>query len=201
MTGGARSRRVDILGEDSGIEQLASVSFDEIEKQFHRQFAVARGASSKKKQRIFFADGIGFFHLAEESCGVGELSLELRAHFSSCLITARPDARADGGDQIPRVAREMLAEFADSFFNDALDGAAPSGVENTDCTALSVSDDDGNAIGGEYGQEQSRSIGDEAVAGKWVLRDTIEMVDQVGMNLTERDKRPEFAGVHRSELS
>ena len=59
----------------------------------------------------------------------------------------------------------MLLHRTDPLFHDALEGAAPSGVECPNSSLLRVNQQDGQAIGGLDREQKSRNIGDESVAG------------------------------------
>lgn len=184
-----------MLRGDSGVEQLAAVGFDEIKEDFFGQdiFAVSGSAGGEEEQRIAFVDFVGLFGFVEEIGGVGELRFEAVADFLSDLIAAVVNAGADGSLNVSRLRSEIAAHFSYTFFNDALHGAAPAGVEDTYCMALGVDQDDGEAVGGLDREQKSRGAGDEAIAGKLMGRDADDAVDEVGMNLAQRNQGPRFA--------
>ena len=104
------------------------------------------------------------------------------------LVTAASDPRADGGDNFLRARAEKHAHAADGFFSDAFQGAAPAGMNRGDDAVVGVGQQNGNAIGGLHGDEQSGSRGDERVALQNVRRHDFDNVNDVGMNLAESDE-------------
>ena len=81
---------------------------------------------------------------------------------------------------------------ADAGFNDALDGAAPTGVEGGDDAALAIGNQHGNAIGGLDGEEEAGVVGELSVGlararAGCVGVDGVD--DAVGMELAESDQR------------
>src|SRR5512142_2196602 len=103
------------------------------------------GASGQKQKRIAFADFIGFFRGAEQFVGIGELAVEFIADFLADLVTAGMNAGTDGGEQVAGVGVEPAAHLADTFFDNSLDSAAPSGVESANRTVFRVYENDGKA--------------------------------------------------------
>jgi hypothetical protein len=71
--GGTQSNFRDIFRGNSSVQQLPAVRFGEIEKHLLRQLAVAGRSRGQKQQWIFLVNLIGFFGLAEERMGIGEL--------------------------------------------------------------------------------------------------------------------------------
>ncbi len=74
------------------------------------------------------------------------------------------DTRSDSRHQVGRVRVECPAHLSDRFLYDALEGAAPSRVHGCDSPTTRVRDQDGHAICGSYGRQDTRLIGQEGVA-------------------------------------
>jgi hypothetical protein len=153
---------------------------------------MAWGASRKEEQRIAFVNLVGLFGFVEEIGGVGELRFEAVANFLSNLIAAVVDPGTDGGADVFCLRAEVTAHFSDTFFDDALYRAAPAGVEDADSAVPGVSDDDWQAVGGLDGEKKARSAGDESVACELVFGNSGDAVNEVGVNLAERDQGPGF---------
>src|SRR5579864_303947 len=90
---------------------------------------MARRAGVEEQKRIFFVNGIGFTHLAEDLAGISELRVELLPHLLPHLVAAGVDSRPDGGAQVPGSGAELTAHFAYAFFYNAVQGAAPASVK------------------------------------------------------------------------
>ena len=94
----------------------------------------------------------------------------------------------------------MFPHLANTFFDNALDRAAPPGMKNADRPLLPIRQNDGKAIGGLHGREQSRSVGDDSVSGQRLGRHAVEAVDQIRMNLPQPNQRPALASAGRAEF-
>ena len=160
---GAVAEDVDGLRAESGVEELAAVGLEEIQMEAGADGAVAGGALGEEEERIFFADGVRVVDLAEEFRRVGELGGEFGADFFSDGVAALRDAGADGGDEIFRLAAEFEAHATDAALYDALEGAAPAGVEDGNGFAAGVGNHDGDAVGGLDAEENGGAVGHEAV--------------------------------------
>ena len=49
----------------------------------------------------------------------------------------------------------MRVKFADGFFGDAGEGAAPTSVDGSDYALFGVNQENGNAVGGLHGEEKA----------------------------------------------
>ena len=121
-----------------------------------------------------------------------ELRMELIANLRSDLVAATVNARTDSGADIARPGAEVALHFANSFLNDALNGSAPAGVKDANCSPFIVGEDDRNAVGSENAQEHAWFIGNHAVSGERMLRRPVDGMNQVGVNLSEGDERRGF---------
>ena len=195
IAGCAELRSRDILGGNTDRQKLAAIRFNEIKKDFLRQYTVARRARSQKKQRIFFAHRVGFLHFVKQLRGVFELRVELVPNVLANFVAAGMNAGADGSLQLVRHGAEVQSHKASALFDDALDGASPSSVKNANSFALFVCQDDGQAVGGLNAEKKILSIGNQPIAEEWLRRRLAYIVNQIGMNLAKRNQRPELVPI------
>lgn len=188
--GGAESDFRDIFRGESGVEQLAAVGFGQVEEDLLGQFTVAGGARSQEEQRIFFVDLVRLFGDAEETASITELRFESSANLGPDLIATSANAGTDDGFQVAGTAAEVSPHLSDALFDNSLDRSAPSGMEDANGLAFCVHNNDGKAIGGQDGQQDSRGSGYKAIAGQRLFRSSCNVVDEVGMNLTQGGQRP-----------
>ena len=94
----------------------------------------------------------------------------------------------------------MALHFADSFLNDAFDGAAPARVKNTNCSPPDVNENYRDAIGGQNAKQNARRVGNHAITGERMLRWTVNGVNDIGVNLAKRDERPGVSVITRKLL-
>ena len=87
----------------------------------------------------------------------------------------------------------MAAHLAYTLLDDAFDRASPTRMKHTNGTARGINENDGQAIGGLNAEQQTRSRCDQTVADKLWFRGRIDEADDIGMNLSYCDQRPEGA--------
>jgi len=116
--------------------------------------------------------------------------MELLADVRADLVTAVVNTRTDSSANILRICAEVVLHFADSFLNDAFDGATPAGMKNTNCPPLGVNKNNGDAIGSENAKQNGRRAGNHAIARERMLGCTANGVNDIRMNLAKRDKGP-----------
>ena len=100
----------------------------------------------------------------EQAGAVFELRFELDANFFSDFVAAAVNPGSNRGFQIAGARAEVAVHFAHTFFNDALDGAAPAGVEDANRVMFGVHQNHRKAIGGLDGEQQAGSGRDESVS-------------------------------------
>jgi len=133
-------------------------------------------------------DGIGFVAGAEfvEPFGrISELGLKLDGDFGADFVAAAADGGADGGEQVARLGAKFHLHFPDGFRDDALKGAAPSGMNGGDGALFRIDEENGNAVGGLYTQEEPGTVRGGGVASARFGGCGVEKVDDVGMDLLE----------------
>jgi hypothetical protein len=88
--------------------------------------------------------------------------------------------------------------LAYAFFDNALYRASPAGVKHADHFPLGVYQNHGQAVGGLNRKQQTGRCTDQPITGErlftWRIRNRIRAVNDVGVDLAERNQRPEGAG-------
>lgn len=185
---GAHSQIGDVFCRNAGGEQLAAVGLGEIEKNFLRHLSMTGRACAEKKQWVFFVDLVPFFRFPEEFSSVAELRFEYRLHLRSDLITAAANSRANRRTQIGRSSSKPAVHLAHTFFDDPLNRSAPAGMKDAYGPVLGIDQNHGKAIGGQNTEQDSRSVGYQAIAGKRIIWDLTDQVNDVGVDLAEGQK-------------
>ena len=108
--------------------------------------------------------------------------------FGADFIAAAADRRADGGEDVAGLGFELHLHLADGFRNDALEGAAPTGMNGGDGAPFRVDEENWNAIGGLDAQEEAGAAGGGGVALAEFRRCRVEKMDYIGMDLFQRDE-------------
>jgi hypothetical protein len=82
----------------------------------------------------------------------------------------------------------MKTHPSQSLFYDALNGSPPTGVKHANGAMPGIYENDGQAIRSLNPEYQTRSRRDQAVADKVRVSRCIDEMDDVGMNLAERNQ-------------
>ena len=178
--GGAEVADEDVWGTEAGTEKLGTIGFAEVEEDVLRRGLVAGG------HHVQPLDGIGLVASAEfvePFGGFGELGKKLGGHFSADFIAAATDGRANGGKQIARLGFEVHLHLADGFNDDALERAAPAGVNGGDCALFGIHEENRDAVGGLDAEKEAGPIGDGGIAATSFGGDGVEKMDDIGMDL------------------
>ena len=125
---------------------------------------MARSPCGEKKQRILFTNRVRLLHFPEQIIGIGELRLELLAHFRTHFITASLDAGSDCRLYVPRQRAKVAPHLSHSFFNDALDRAPPARMKHSDSFLLCIYENHRQAIGSLDGEQNAGHARDEAIS-------------------------------------
>ncbi len=183
--GGAEIADEDVWGAEASTEELATIGFAEIEQNIFGWRLVAGG------HHVEPLDGIGFIAGAEfvEPFGrIGKLRLKLGGDFGADFVAAAADGGADGSEEIGGLGLELHVHLADGFDDDALERAAPAGVNGGDGTLFRIDEENRDAIGGLDAQEEAGTVGGGGIAGARFGRRGVEKMDDVGMDLFQRDE-------------
>ena len=198
VAGGAEVADVNIFGEQAGGEELGAVGFAEIEVNVFGRGLVAG------RLHIEPLEGVGFFageRLIKIAGGIGELGGKFGDEIGGNFIAARTDGRADGGEKMRWVAAKFELHAADGFLGDAGERATPTGVNGGNGAFFGIDEQDGDAIGGLDGEKKAGAIGGGGIASAGIRGLPRENVDDVRMNLLERNEiggaegRLEFAAI------
>ena len=84
---------------------------------------------------------------------------------------------------------EFGDEFADGFFGDAGEGAAPTRVDGGNGAFFGIDEEDGDAVGSLNAEEKAGSVGDGGVAFAGLFGGGGERPDDGRMNLFEINER------------
>ena len=170
--------------EASG-KKLGSIGFAEIEEDVLGRGLVAGG------HHVEPLDGVGFIagaELIEPFRGFGELREELGGDFGADFVAATADGWADGGEEVGGLGFVLHLHLADGFDDDALKRATPASVNGGDGALFRVDEENGDAIGGLDSEEKAGAIRGGGVATAKFGRWGVEKMDDIGMDLLERNE-------------
>lgn len=184
--GGAEVDDMNVARLQSGCKELGAIGFTEVEEDIFRRRLMAGRGHVEPLERIGLIAGA---ELIEIGGGVGELREELGRDFGANFVAARADAGADGGEEVAGAGGEVHLHGADSFGDDAGECATPTGVDGGDGALLGIDKEDWNTVGSLHGEEEARTIGEQGVPAAGFGGCGIENVDDVGVDLLQRDKR------------
>ena len=120
---------------------------------------------------------------------IGELRFEFDSNFRADFVTTTANRWADGRQQVRGFRAESHVHRADGFCNDALQGAAPTGVDGCDGTLFWIYKKNRDAIGGLDGKEQARTICRGGVTAARLSGGRFEELNDIRVNLPERNER------------
>ncbi len=136
-------------------------------------------------------DGIGFVagaEFVEPFRGFGELGKKLSGDFGADFVAAAANRWPDGGEEVGGVGFELHLHLADGFDDDALESAAPAGMNGGDGALFRIDQENRDAIGGLDTQEKPGTVCDGGVPSARFGGCGVEKVDDVGMDLLERNE-------------
>jgi len=171
---GATAGAMNSAWSKSGGEQLAAIRLDQVNMQ--------AGALGVRVNLRSFVKQI--------SC-VGELRQEAGQHFFADGIAAGADAGANGGGQVFRLRAKLALHAANAGLDNSVYCATPTGMKRSNDAALAICDEDRNAVGSLYAEQQAGFCGDEAVAFARGLLAGVRGIgenDHGGMNLAQGDE-------------
>src|SRR5437868_4048159 len=100
------------------------------------------------------------------------------------------NSRPNGGFDVTRHSPKVAPDFSDTFFNNALDRAPPTGVENSDSFLLNIHQDDWQTIGSPYSQQHSWSVREQTIACELLFGILAHAMNKIRVDLPQRDQRP-----------
>jgi hypothetical protein len=99
-------------------------------------------------------------------------------------------AGADPRYEVLWTTPKAAAHLAHSLFDDALHGSAPARMKNADRAILGVCHDYGQTISGLDRHQNSGGRRDQTVANEWMSGEGFDWMNEVRMDLTQRDQGP-----------
>ena len=178
--GGAEIADEDVGGTEASAEELGAICFTEIEQDVFRRWLVARRHHVEPLYGIGLVAGAEF---VEPLGGFGKLRLKLGGNFGADFVAAATDGRADGGEEVSGLAAELHLHLADGFDDDALERAAPTGMDGSDGAFFRVDKEDRDAIGGLHAEKEAGTVGDGSVATARLCGRGVEKMNDVGVDL------------------
>jgi len=136
-------------------------------------------------------EGVGFIARAkfvEPFGSIRKLGKEGRRDFGANFVATAADRRAKRGEQIGRLGGEYHLHLSDGLQDDALQSAAPAGVNNGYNSFSGINKKDGNTIGGLDAKQEARPSGDGSITAAGISRSGIEHVHDVGVKLSQCDE-------------
>jgi len=136
-------------------------------------------------------DGIGLVagaKFVEPFWSFGKLRLKLGGNFRADFVATTAHGRADGGEEVAGLGLELHLHLADGFDDDALEGAPPAGMNGGDGSLFGVDEENRDTVGGLDAQEEAGAVGGGGVALTGLGGGGVEKVDDIGMDLLERNK-------------
>src|ERR1041385_419604 len=125
--------------------------------------------------------------------GVSKLGVKTFFHFLANFKRALLDSRPNRGMNIFRARTKFHPHAAHAFFHDALHRPAPSGMEGAHSFYLCIDEQNWEAVGGENAQHDATQISHHAIAHKLFRFARANNMNDVRMNLAQRDQRPRLA--------
>jgi len=152
------------LRAEAGGEELRAIRLAEIEVNIFRRRLVAGRLPVEPLKRIWLFAGT---RLVEVIGGIGKLRGELGDKVGGDFVAARANGRADGGEQLRRLAAEFELHATDGLLRDAGEGAAPAGVDGGNGSVFWIDKEKGNAVCSLHAKQDARAIGGGGVALRW----------------------------------
>ncbi len=187
--GSAQITHDDVLGVQASVEKLRMIGFVQIEENILGRRLMAGRLHVEPLQGIGFVAGPQFI---EPIRSVWELRPELGSNFRAYFVAAATDGRADGGKQVRGLGAELHVHLAYGFGYDALQRAAPTGMDGGHGAILGINEKNRNAVRGLDREEQARTIGSGGVAAARCSGRSIKELNDVRMNLAESAERQAF---------
>src|SRR6267378_4434879 len=183
--GGAEIGDDDVGRSEAGAEELAAIGFAEIEEDILGRGLVAGGHHVEPLDGVALVAGAEF---VKPFGGFGKLGLKLGGDFGADFVAAAADGRADSGEEIGGLGFELHLHLADGFDDDALERAAPSGVNCCDGALFRIDEENRDTVGGLDGKEKAGAVGNGGVSAARFGGCGVEKMDDVGMDLFQRNE-------------
>lgn len=160
---------------------------------------MARRHHGEPRKRVgIFAGSERVERAVEPGFRLRELRGELLDNVGADFVTALAYARADGDENLHRARRKFHLHATKHLCGDARERAAPSSMNSGHGAMTRVDEEDGNAVGGLNGKEQSGRGRSDGIALRRVGGRFGNDMRDVGMNLAQSDER-RFCAVKRGQ--
>jgi len=147
---------------------------------------VARRHPVEPLERIGLVAGAEFI---EPVRSIRKLRFEFDGNFRADFVAAAPDRRADGSEQAIWPRAELHLHFPNGFCDDALQCAAPAGMNGGDGSLLGIDEKNGDAIGSLNAEKQAGANGRGSVTATGLGGHGIEDLYNIRMELPEGNER------------
>jgi len=178
--GGAQAADEDVGGRDASAKKLGAISFAEVEEDVFGRGLMAWRHHIQPLNGIGLVTGAEF---VEPFGGIGELGKKLGGDFGADFVAAAADGRPDGGKEVGGLGFELHLHLPDSLRNDALERAAPTGVNGGDGALFRIDEENRYTVCGLYAQEEPGAVRCGGIALARSGRCGVEKMDDVGMDL------------------
>src|ERR1700693_2900830 len=111
------------------------------------------------------------------------------------------NSRPDRGFDVTRQSPEVAPHFSHALFNNALDRSPPTGVEDSYRSALNIHQHDRQTIRSPDTQQHPRSLRQQTIACELFVRRLTHAMNQIRVDLPQRDQRPRLPTLHESKLA
>jgi hypothetical protein len=162
---GAERAHGNILGRNSGVDELPAIGGAQIEPYpLARRLVAGRHHGEPWKRVGLLARSEALERTFEPFRGAGELPRERLRHFGSDFVATGTYGRAQRGKQIFRFRPKLEAHSADSFCDDPCECAAPSRMDGGHNSPPGVGHQDGHTISSLDPEEQTGPVTNGSIA-------------------------------------
>ena len=168
-----------------------------------------RRLASTRSRKIFFGNSLwpgaravrnssGYFSRTGSDSSTSRNSLlpysnwdsNWSTHLRTNRVAAAMNTGTDGRLDIAGPSAKPTMHLAHTFLHDPFYGPTPARVKDSHRPAFCVHQNDGQAIGGQNCEQQTRGLGDQAVAREPRLADLRNAMNEVRVNLAQGNQRP-----------
>jgi len=189
----------------AGVQQLPAIRGAQIEMHARRRRHVSGRHHREPRQWIrLFAPREPLERAVEPFGGGWELSGKCGGNIGTDFVAAAADGRAERRNDVFCARAEFHAHAAKRFLRDARQRSAPAGVDCGNGTVFRVGEKNRHAVGGLYGKQEMRCVGEQRVAtqrlDRCIGRGRKCGANQIGVELPKRGERPIARSGSRQKL-
>jgi hypothetical protein len=177
---GAEIANEDVWSAKASAEELGAIGFAEIEQNTLGRRLMAGRHHIHPLNGIRLVAGAEF---VEPFGSFGKLRLKLGGDFGADFVAAAANGRADGGEKPGGPGTELHLHLPDGFDDDALEGAAPAGMDSSDSAFFGVDEENRDAVRGLHAEKETGTVGDGTISMTRLSRGGVEEMDYVGVDL------------------